>query len=196
MDGLSANRYLISVINALVMCAALPLTGFVVHIIADYVLGNLINLITGNKNAYYRFFNYITAPGVVWHELSHALAALITLAKIDKVELYHRTEEGLGGVYFHTRGGIIMQSIQTAVISCAPVVTGILAIFGAFSLYNMGTIPLLAWIPIGYLLICIVLHMTMSKQDILIYIRGIWLFFIVFFAYSLYVTSNIHGVHP
>ena len=194
MGAMLSNQYLWAFINALVLCAALPLIGTIVNVVTDYGIGGLITLITGNPNIYYVFHNYICAPGVVVHELSHTIAAIITLAHIDKVELYKKSDKDstLGGVEFTTSGGIILSCLQLTVLACAPVITGLEAVYGYYFLITTYELNIFVLILLTYLVICIIIHMTMSPQDIKLYIRGIPLFFLIFFVLSLMVSKGYH----
>ncbi len=184
------NPVLMSLFNAFVLCAALPLIGSVINFITDYGLGFLMNRFFRNSNAYYVFHNYITAPGVVIHELSHLLVAIVTLCKIEKVELFKPKGDQLGGVEYRPRGTLLWTFVQMTLVSCAPVVSGIFITTYLITWLIAGSIPTLL-VPFAvYMLVCVILHMNMSGQDIKIYVRGVWVFFLVFFVYSLYVCKN------
>ena len=184
------NPVLMSLLNAFVLCAALPLIGVVIDVITDYGFGFLMNRLFRSSNAYYVFHNYITAPGVVIHELSHLIVAIVTLCKVEKVELFKPKGNQLGGVEYRPRGNAIWACVQMTLVSCAPVVSGIIICSFMITWLMGGVIPTLL-IPLSiYLLVCVIIHMNMSGQDIKIYVRGVWVFFLVFFVYSLYVCKN------
>ena len=185
-----SNPYVMSFLNALVMCLALPLVGLIIQVLIHYVFGGLLNLITRNGNTFYVFHNYLTAPGVVWHELSHLLVAIVTFAQIDDVVLFRPSNDSLGGVFFHPRGPILWHFVQMTLISCAPVVSGFVAIYGYIHIITTRSLSIPVHILLGYLIVCIVIHMTMSGADFELYFKGIWVFFVAFFAWSMYVIKH------
>ncbi|MBO7355118.1 MAG: hypothetical protein K5871_08405 [Lachnospiraceae bacterium] len=174
-----------SLINALVICLALPLIGIVVEFICAYLFRKLTPV-----GAYFLVYNYLTIPGVMWHELSHALFAFVTLAKVNKIELFKPRNGSLGRVNFTPRGPYLLRCLQLSLASCAPVITGLLAAFGYMHLIKSRSFSLPVHIILGYLIICIVLHMTMSIADLKLYFKGIWVFFILFFVCSLFIFKN------
>lgn len=125
--------------------------------------------------------DYLTAPGVVFHELSHLFMCIITRAKILSFRLYHPSSDGtLGTVDFAARGFIISRSLQYFLISSAPVyfgiaieTVGILAFVKGWMLYWWQYALLM------YLMICIFFHVHMSSQDLKVFAKGIPLFSLV-----------------
>ncbi len=181
----SENPVLISLINSFLLCAALPLIGIVINFITDHIFGSFLNRLFRSSNAYYFFHNYITAPGVIIHELSHLLLALVTFCKVTKVELFRPRKNRLGGVEYMPRGSAIWNCVQMTLVSCAPVISGMFISSFLITWFMAGVIPGIL-IPFAlYLLICVILHMNMSGQDIKVYIKGVWIFFILFFVYFL-----------
>ncbi len=196
ISAVSSNPYIFSAICALALCAVLPLIGFVIRIFTDYILSGLLLLITRSGSPAYILYNYLTIPGVIWHELSHALGAVITLAKVENIVLFHydESEQTLGHVDYRTRGGLILTCLQLSVASCAPVITGLWAVYAYFFIMPRYDLPLYAVILLTYLLVSIVFHMDMSPQDLGSYIKGIWLFFIIFFVIFRY--SDVSDILP
>lgn len=84
-----------------------------------------------------------TAVGVIHHEFSHLLVALITGARIDGVQLYNfRRKEGeavLGYVNYTPRGFFLMQTAQKTLIGIAP------GILGSFNVCAFGYIAWYLW---------------------------------------------------
>ncbi len=72
----------------------------------------------------YRFFRLLLLPGVVTHELSHALACFITATPIESISFWDET----GGHVSHhkPRYSLLVQPI----ISLAPFVVGLALLFG------------------------------------------------------------------
>lgn len=120
--------------------------------------------------------NYLTFPGVVHHELSHALFAFLTGAKVTEIKLFriHHKDGRLGYVSYAPRGNFIMMSIQKVLSSVAPIVMG----FVSCSLLYLYARPALEdslWQTalLYYALVSIILHMSLSKQDIKVMKSGI-----------------------
>ena len=143
--------------------------------LSDAVLGGMANLF--GRDAAYWTANYITFPGVVLHELSHAVAAKLSGAKVDSVRLFDPDGETLGHVEFTCRGKHKRDiAFQRAVSSCAPVIGCWLSIllFRSVAAWGAGypAITLLAWHGSA----SAVCHMDMSRQDMKNYLKGcVWL---------------------
>ena len=174
-----------SLINALVICLALPLIGIAVEFICEHLFRKIMP-----GAFYFLVYNYLTIPGVMWHELSHATFAVVTLAKVNNIDLLKPKNGSLGRVNFTPRGPYILRCAQLSLASCAPVITGMLAVFGYIHLIKTHSFSLPVHIILGYLIICIVLHMTMSGADLKLYFQGIWVFYILFFICSLFIFGN------
>ena len=137
--------------------------------------------------------NYLFFPGVMLHELSHAFMALITGAKVSEVKLFKKQGKSLGHVSFSPRGSKIMISIQEVFISSAPMFFGAMIVFASFKL--MLLIPWSAWllkVLAGYVGASMFFHMTMSSQDVKVFVKGIPIIMILVFAESLLL--NLFGV--
>ncbi|MBR0132782.1 MAG: M50 family metallopeptidase [Lachnospiraceae bacterium] len=137
--------------------------------------------------------NYLFFPGVMLHELSHAFMALITGARLTEVKLFKKEGKSLGHIAFNPRGSKIMISIQEVFISSAPMYFGAMIVFAAFKLVLL--IPWSAWllkIFAGYIGVSMFFHMTMSTQDVKVFVKGIPIIMILVFAESLLL--NLFGV--
>ncbi len=86
-------------------------------IITSYVINAILLLSVGGV---YRVF---VAPGVIVHEMSHALGCVLTGAKIKSIEVFKKE----GGEVKHTQPKIPI--IGQIIISLAPFVVGFLAIY-------------------------------------------------------------------
>lgn len=110
---------------------------------------------------------YITFIGVMIHEMSHALLATLTGAKVVSVTLFQvKSKKGnLGEVKFTPRGNVVFRGIQTGLASVAPMFVGAtLLVLGYIYLR-----PLLEGWQLGlfwYVMISIFMHMSLSKQDV------------------------------
>lgn len=145
-------------VSALIVCINFVVVQFIVHVF-DTVIANII-------------CNYITMPGVVHHELSHAVAAFIFGAKIKKIRILPN-KDSLGEVFIQPRGPKVLQALQLSMSAIAPMV------FGSATLYCMFAwmLPYILSVPgkiiFYYFAISIFIHMTMSLTDIKRLLEGI-----------------------
>ena len=109
------------------------------------------------------FYYLLLFPGIIFHELSHTIACLITLTRIKSLKLFSKT----GGFVIHDKPRFLAISFF---ISAAPIISGTLVIYFSIrylhsnsisSMINVSSIFLL------YLLSSILITMLPSKQDIL-----------------------------
>lgn len=115
--------------------------------------------------------NYLTWPGTVFHELSHALFIVLTGAKITHFSVLPKGRT-LGRVEFVSRGGLFARSLQLSLSAVAPVICGAAAEILIFVLFPLCGA---AWqrALLIYLAISILLHATLSSQDIKNFWRGL-----------------------
>jgi hypothetical protein len=119
--------------------------------------------------------NYITFPGIIIHELSHALLAILTGAKIKEIKLIEFNTNGrLGHVVYYLCGNKIQHAIQHSITSCAPVLTGILIEYVIWKVVFNVALPVWSIILLIYVSISVFNHMSMSKEDVKNYCRGLW----------------------
>ena len=120
--------------------------------------------------------NYFTFPGVIIHELAHALFASLSGAKIIEIKCFEFGKNGrLGHVAYRLRGNPIQHALQHSLCACAPVVTGLLIEGGI--IYTLCSQKDMVWYLktfLVYIFISVFNHMSMSKEDIKNYLRGMW----------------------
>lgn len=165
------------IITALVLTAFIPLLG----IAAEYfnkLLVFVLKKLIGSKLTNV-LCNYITFPGTVHHELSHALLAFLTGAKIEHISLFKPDGDSLGSVEYHNRGSFILRAIQDSMSAIAPIMCGMLTSGIIIWVLFKSDLPLWAIIALIYLLISIILHMRMSSADIKIMWKGIPVIFLI-----------------
>lgn len=137
------------------------------------------------------FCNYLTFPGTILHELSHAFVATITGAKVTEISFFD-FGLSLGHIKYRPRGNKFMRALQDSLTACAPVISGCIALPLLFIL--LGNVEsLVAHIGVIYLIVCVIDHMTMSIVDIINYFRGIWASAVFFFALNvvLLIALNV-----
>ena len=170
-----------SALISLGIIVAIPLTGFLINLFVTRLLSALLGLIDHSGKLFLFIANTLTFPGVCYHELSHALFAFITGAKIKKIVLYHKQKDTLGSVEMIPRGPLPLKWLQLSFSACAPVITGLIGETIILYSFKIGTLPVWAYILLGFLFFCILLHMDMSGADIKGYLKGIPFFFLLFF---------------
>ncbi len=132
----------------------------------------------------YAIINYLFFPGVMLHELSHALLAVLTGAKVTEVALFKKEGKSLGHVNFKNRGNKLLVTLQYIFISSAPMFCGAIITYACwYGVFHIGTL----WLRIllGYIGTAMFFHMTMSPQDIKVYVKGIPLFMCIVFVITL-----------
>jgi len=146
------------------MVSGVVLLASIFKAVAAYIL----TLLFGVRTALL-IVNTLTWPGVVLHETSHAVAGLLTGAKIHKFSVLPQGNT-LGHVITSTRGNFILRGIQQACTGIAPAVVCPTV---AYFLLNLKVES--AWLSIlrYYMVVCCILHCELSGADISVVIRGI-----------------------
>ncbi len=165
------NRWLIlAAVNTVVFLAGFVGFGLLIRLAADGLTA-LLGLIFGRKAAF-AVRNVLTYPGVVHHELAHALFARITGARIDRITL-RPVGDTLGSVQFTPRGTALRQALQLTLSAIAPVVCGTLTL-------ALLMPRLLPWCQTlwqralwGYWAVSVFFHMDLSPQDVRVALRGL-----------------------
>lgn len=138
------------------------------QIIADgikQITRKLLSIFVGKKFAIF-ILNYATFIGTIHHELSHAIFAILTGAKILSVRLFTINRYKLGSVTYQLRGGIFRKALQQTIVSMAPLLTAIPTSYILFKYGYSGTENILFKSFILYAIISIILQSSMSRQDI------------------------------
>lgn len=161
--------------------------GFMVQLIAS-ILVNILGVSITNF-----LLTKLTFIGVIHHELSHAFVAFITGAKVKKIELFTMFhKDRLGSVQFVPRGPFLLQSIQVVLTSIAPM------IFGLISLYYLSNVEIGSniwlFIFVWYFRLSILIHTTMSTQDIKICFKGLPV--VIFLLIVFFTVSGIDLLVP
>ncbi len=185
-----------SALISLAVIIAIPLTGFVIHLLFTRLLNRLLNAIDRSGKLFLFVANTLTFPGVCYHELSHALFAFITGAKIKKIVLYQKKSKHLGYVEMVPRGPLPLRWLQLSFSACAPVISGLLGEGAILYVFRKVPLPVWAYFVLGFLFFCLLLHMEMSGADIKGYLKGILFFFVFFFLIAMVVLKNMDIVPP
>lgn len=179
-----------SILITVAIPAAIIVVGAVVSGL-QHVLMKMISAIFSGAFTYV-LVNYLMFPGVMLHELSHALAAVVTGAKVTEVALFKPQGGSLGHVNFRTRGPKVLKSIQRVMVSAAPVYLG--GVFVCLFYYLIVAVAgsLFFKIILGYLAFSMIFHMTMSMQDFKEFFMGLPMFMVGVFVISLAVLIYLH----
>ena len=145
----------------------------------EQLINRAFGMVLGSGFAFV-FSNFLTFPGTVLHELSHAFVATITGAKVTEISFFD-FGPSLGHVSYRPRGNKFFCALQNSLTACAPVISGCIALSLLFILISKVE-SVLATIGVIYLIVCVIDHMTMSITDIINYFRGIWASAIFFFV--------------
>jgi hypothetical protein len=181
------HEYLIPLYNALLIPAIIFSVGMLVEGIGNVIAG-ILAVIFGGRVAFF-IRNRLTFPGTVHHELAHAFFAVISGAKVTKVELFHVRGDQLGCVEFYPRGNAFSKSLQMALASIAPVVCGTASMCLLYWLWRFRCGELWQYILVGYLGVSILFHMNMSGQDIKNALRGMP--FTILLCYVIFLVTGI-----
>jgi len=165
------NLLLQTLIFEVIMFLSVPVIGLIVDGVIVRGLRKLVQKIIGAKGEFY-FSNYVLCIGVVIHELSHALFALISGAKIEEIALFKPEGDSLGHVNFTPRGKAPLRALQMSFSACAPVVMGIVICSFIIRKAFPVLVAVWQWIIMIYLFISVLFHMNMSTQDLKCYFRG------------------------
>lgn len=118
----------------------------------------------------------ITFIGVIHHEIGHALLAILTGAKVLKIQLIKRGDR-LGAVYFRPRGPKLIRDIQMTIVQIGPILFGScqLLLISMYIQKNESLLNFRNWIFWVLMLVIqqIVYHMQLQKQDIRNLMKGV-----------------------
>ena len=179
-----------SAIYTAICILVIPCIGLLINFITEILL-NSIASIFGGKTANF-VANRVTFIGTVHHELSHALFAFLTGAKVTKIELFRPVGDRLGQVGFITRGNNVLKSIQLTMSSIAPVICGTITEYILIYKLDISNYHIAIKIIYLYIIISILFHMTMSTQDIKNALRGLPICTFIIFS-IIFIILLAHG---
>lgn len=168
------SKIISAIILTIFVIIAMVIIGFIIGVITEHIARCLASLF-GYRLGYI-IANYLTFPGVIHHELSHAFVAIITGAKLAKIELFKipsKSGGALGTVSFIPRGPKIIQSIQLTLTPLAPIPFGALTLRTIYNFMKVAELSLGIWIVLVYMMVSILLHMKLSTQDIKTSLKGL-----------------------
>ncbi len=163
------NPVVNALIETILVFIIILIAGFLINTI-NTVITTSLAVIIGTVPAFI-IRNYLTYPGTVHHELSHALLALLTGAKVKKIVLFPKGN-ALGSVELETRGNIFFRSLQLSLSAIAPVFLGAVSLFLMWRFLLPDLHKLWQYILFWYFFISILFHMSMSGADYLNFFKG------------------------
>lgn len=192
ISQLQANVYVYSLIQVVCIWFILVAIGELVSLISETFM-KMMTVPFGRKGAFY-ICNYLTYIGTVHHELSHAIMATITGAKVTRIVLVPR-EKKLGSVEFKTSTNFILKSIQLVITSIAPVACGMVSLYIMITLIYGYCNEIWQVILFWYVFISIMIHMTLSKQDVSNIFRGLAVCMGLLYLILIVVQLNFGIIH-
>ena len=161
----------IAIILTVLIMMSVVLVGRVVSKF-DIFLIEKMSSVSGKKLARF-IINRVMIAGVVFHELSHALFAKLTGARVTKIKfLVLFSKDTLGSVTFTPVGNKAQQSIQLCLASCAPVLMAFIAVPLFVILAVFVDIGFVWRVLFAYLAISVLCHASMSSADLNLYKTG------------------------
>ena len=170
LSFLPDNLFVRAAVETLLVIILLFAIGIVINGVSK-MIGRILATLLGGRTAYV-FLNYLTWPGTVHHEFSHALLAFITGAKVKRISLIPHGQ-ALGQVEYSSRGGRVLQALQMSLSSTAPILCGMVT--EALLILRVYPICDVWWkyVLFVYLVVSIFLHMTLSREDLINLWNGI-----------------------
>ena len=185
---LAENRLASAAISAVIAILSVFLLGYIVNLI-EKIITKIISLFIGETGAFL-LINRILFIGTIHHELSHALFAFLTGAKILKIVPIRFKGNELGRVEFKTRGIFIFRSLQQTMTSIAPVICGCITISILCFLSTNVFTQIWQQIIFIIMMISIFLHMDLSKQDLSVAMKGMPVCLILLIIIFLFLDIN------
>ena len=191
------QRLIHALISTAIIILAVPLVGLLIDFINEEI-GEALARAMGVSTAWF-IMNILTFPGTIHHELSHALYALLTGAKVKKVVIFHPEKDRLGYVEFEPRGIWLTKAIQLTLAGIAPTVQGFITDFAlVWLLLTFSPLPIWVYIVAGYVILSIFIHMTMSPADIKSAVKGLpivtLLVLIICFAFGIDLFGIVKNI--
>lgn len=163
-------------VETLIIAIGIQVVFVVVAILLDKTTSLLVNILgtITSKKAVNIVYNIVTFIGVVHHEISHALIAKISGAKVTGINLYKvdLSRGTLGSIGFRARGPKLLKDIQRSLTAMAPIITAPITMYFMYHYGVVGCENIWILSFMYYSMLSIALHMTLSKEDWYIYRKG------------------------
>ena len=175
---LPENIFLRSLVETLLVFGIMLVLGCIVAVI-NWLLSLVLAMVIGGIPTFF-IMNFVTYPGTVHHELSHALFIFLTGGKVRRICLVP-SPTTLGHVEFRTRGNIFFRSLQLSLSAVAPVLCGLMTELLLFTYVYPLTEAGWQKVLFFYLAVSIFIHLTLSIQDLINFFHGLLPSLVVFF---------------
>lgn len=187
--GINIQELYFALSNAAIIVISLMLVGGLASMIRTFSIRTYTRAFSGRFAKFVD--NRLTFIGVIHHELSHALLAFLTGAKIKSCKLFKMENNTLGHVDIVPRGPFIIRLLQQAMCGIAPVLCGGITLYVIyyFGFYKRGTFDYVSIILI-LLAMCISYHMSMSKQDFKVARAGLLVAYIILVGLSFVINID------
>ncbi len=159
-----------SLAETLILFAGMLTIGAVVAVL-NWLISVILAVIIG-PGLTFVLMNFLTYPGTVHHELSHAFIIFLTGGKVKTISLIP-SPATLGHVEFETRGNIFFRSLQLSLSAVAPVMLGLITEALLFTKVYPGISGTWPTVLFFYVAASIFIHLTLSIQDIINFFHGL-----------------------
>ena len=179
-----------SMLSGLIITLIIPVWGLLIYLI-NTALYRILSKITSEKTAMI-IVNWLTVPGVVHHELSHAALAVITGAHITEFRPFwlDRSNGSLGHVNFVARGPLAVRCLQYTLISTAPVLLGSSTVLFATISIRTSLTPAMKFF-LYYMAFSVFIHASMSFADVKVMLRGIWVLYVISTVFCIFLNLDL-----
>ena len=177
-------------LSGLIITLIIPVWGLLIYLI-NTALYRILSKITSEKTAMI-IANWLTVPGVVHHELSHAALAVITGAHITEFRPFwlDRSNVSLGHVNFVARGPLAVRCLQYTLISTAPVLLGSSTVLFATISIRTSLTPAMKFF-LYYMAFSVFIHASMSFADVKVMLRGIWVLYVISTVFCIFLNLDL-----
>lgn len=170
------NIWMRALLLTLAISLALFIVGLLMGKLRHLVIEGALRRLLGAKAAIIVGY-YLTFIGTLHHELAHALGYLITGGRVHRISIIPRAQPDgtirLGYVIGSTRGPWLMRAVQDTASATAPLWMGFLSVYLLWRFALPGTAGIGMTIFFYYVIISIILHMELSKEDLKILLHGL-----------------------
>ncbi len=192
------NIWMRALVLSLALCLSLFTVGLVMGKLRHLVIEGALRRLLGTRAAIFAGY-YLTIVGTLHHELAHALGYALTGGRVHRISIIPRAQPDgsirLGYVLGSTRGPWLMRAVQDTVSATAPLWMGFLSVYLLWRFALPGVSGGMA-IFLYYVIVSIVLHMELSKEDLKILSRGALPMLMLLYAVILLVLLYKETIAP
>lgn len=194
-SGTPVQDVLVPAAVDVVVVAVLVASVAVLSSALEHLFKFLVDNVTGSSRMSYLLESYLTYPGVVYHELSHALFGFLSGAKVDSISLRRRDNPDgsvtLGSVQLLVSTNPLLGSLQLTLSGIAPSVMGLVGMSLIFLFAFPSCTTWWMWVLWIYAFVCVLLHSEMSRRDLRSAGSGVPIIALVLFAVFLVFPVDV-----